>query len=158
MDAQTGTVLNYLGFEQFIDFELSKSGVSPAAVFTLNWLSATPQPTEAEITAAEASADYLSWRDENGGDAVKTLRKEAELELSALKREAAALRAFMLLVVDELNSHSDTTNAVLSAAAAATSLASFKSGMAAISALPTRTGAQLRTAVINKIRAGNADN
>lgn len=60
-------------------------------------------------------------------------------------------RAAVLVIMDELNRHSTLETSILAAAAAATSLADFKTRMGAINALPQRTAADLRQAIRNKL-------
>lgn len=62
-----------------------------------------------------------------------------------------ALRAFMLAVLDEFNAHAAHNNALLSAVAGATNLATFQAACAAIGDYPERTATQLRNAVRNKL-------
>ena len=59
--------------------------------------------------------------------------------------------AFALVLIDELNRHSAIETAIFAAAAAATSLADFKTRMAAISQLPQRSVADLRAAIKAKL-------
>lgn len=61
------------------------------------------------------------------------------------------LRAFMLLVVDELNAHAAKTNSILDAIDAATSLADLKTRVGVIANLPARTAQQLRNAIRGKL-------
>ena len=157
MNANTGRVLLYLGHGAD-DFSIEKRGIGEAAVFTLRWYSISPQPTEQEIATAEASQSYIDWYAENGGDPVKTLRKQAEDTLSERDRSNLLLRSVILTMVDEFNRHSDRTNAILTAIGSATSLTSLQTEVALIDAIPARTGAQLRTAAITKINTGDADN
>ena len=92
-------------------------------------------------------------------DAAKALkyRIAAKLSLAATKAEAAVDRALLLIVLDEFNLHSAKTNAILTAIDNAATLAALKTAVAAIADLPTRTVGQLRTAIQNKIDAGDAD-
>ena len=150
----TGQVMVYLGFVPFLDFNVE----SDNGVISVEWLSLSPQPTEQEIATAEASQAYLDWYAENGGDPVKTLRKQAETNLSEGDRSNVLLRSVILTMVDEFNRHSDRTNALLTAIGSATSLTSLQTEAALIDAIPARTGAQLRTAAITKINTGDADN
>lgn len=60
-------------------------------------------------------------------------------------------RAFMLLVLDELNAHTAKVNAILDAIDAAASLAGLKTAIGLLADLPTRTEQQLRTAIRNKL-------
>lgn len=61
------------------------------------------------------------------------------------------IRAFMLIVLDEFNSHSIKINAILDAIDGANNLTQIKSGIVAIRDLPARTTAQLRLAIRNKL-------
>lgn len=61
-------------------------------------------------------------------------------------------RAFMLVVLDELNRHAQEQTALLAQIAAATSLADLKTRVAAnVQAIGQRTGQQLRDAVRGKL-------
>lgn len=64
------------------------------------------------------------------------------------------VRAAVLVIMDELNVHSTRLQQILNATAAATTLANFKTGMAAIQPIPQRTAAQLKTAIRTKIGNG----
>ena len=61
------------------------------------------------------------------------------------------LRAFMLMVLDEFNNHTAKTNAILTAVDTASNFAEVKANYAAITDLPTRTAAQLRSAIRSKL-------
>ena len=153
--ASTPFVLGFLGYKDE-DFTVSKYGVGVEAVFLLSWHSASQQPTEQEVTDAEVSQEYIDWYAENGGDPVKTLRKQTGDSLS--QDSGALLRAVILILVDEFNRHSDRTNAILTAVGDATSLATLQSAVGLINPIPARTGAQLKAAAIAKINSGDADN
>lgn len=64
------------------------------------------------------------------------------------------VRAAVLVIMDELNRHSAKLDAVLGAAAGASSLASFKTAMGQVGGIPQRSGADLRAAIFAKLRAG----
>jgi len=98
------------------------------------------------------------------GDAVSLMDAGARAALDAATLEAARddlanqidqtediLRAVVLMVLDELNAHSAKINALLTAIDNASSLANLKTAVAAISDLPTRTAAQVKTAIRNKL-------
>jgi len=68
-----------------------------------------------------------------------------------LQRTEDVLRAFMLAVLEELNLHADKFNSILTAIDNGATLAQVKTGIAAIADYPTRTEAQLRTSVRNKL-------
>jgi hypothetical protein len=61
------------------------------------------------------------------------------------------LRAVLSVIVDEFNRHSERDATVKAQTALATSLANFQTRMAAINVLPSRTLADLRTAVRQKL-------
>jgi hypothetical protein len=65
------------------------------------------------------------------------------------------LRAVLLVIKDEFNRHSEYAATVKAQTALATSLANFQTRMAAIPVVPTRTTADLRTAVRNKLGQTN---
>lgn len=68
-----------------------------------------------------------------------------------LDRVESVMRAFALILVDELNAHSAAVNGVLTAINNGSSLASIKTAVSAITPLPTRTAAQIKTAIRNKL-------
>lgn len=71
--------------------------------------------------------------------------------VAKLDDQEELLRAFVLVLLDELNLHSTTTAAILQAAAQATNLTDFKTRMNQITPIPQRTVQQLRTAILNKL-------
>jgi len=71
--------------------------------------------------------------------------------VAQLEQAEDVLRAFMLLVLDELNAHAAKTNAILTGVENATTLANVKTAVAAIADYPTRTEQQLRTAIHAKL-------
>lgn len=71
---------------------------------------------------------------------------------SLLVEEGSVVRALALLILDEFNAHAGKITAILNAADTATSLATFKTEMAAITKQPQRTQAQLVAALKAKIR------
>lgn len=83
-------------------------------------------------------------------DAAK-LTAQRTSAMGQLTQAESALRAFMLLVLDELNAHTAKVNAILTAIDNAGTLAALKTTVAAIADLPTRTEQQLRTAIRNKM-------
>lgn len=78
------------------------------------------------------------------------------LDADALNRvlaeEGSVVRALALLVMDELNAHAAKITAILNAADNASSLATFKTAMLAITDAPQRTRAQLIAALKARIR------
>lgn len=71
---------------------------------------------------------------------------------NALVEPGSVVRALALLMLDELNTHSAKITAILNAADTATSLATFKTAMLAITDAPQRTRLQLVAALKAKIR------
>jgi hypothetical protein len=61
------------------------------------------------------------------------------------------VRALMLTLIDEFNNHTAKTNAILTAVDTASNFAEVKANYAAITDLPTRTAAQLRSAIRAKL-------
>lgn len=61
------------------------------------------------------------------------------------------LRALVLVLLDELNLHSTTINAMRTATTSATSLNDLKTRIGQVAAIPQRTTLQLRTAIRNKL-------
>jgi len=98
------------------------------------------------------------------GDVVTLMDAAARASLDAAALEAARdslagqldqtediLRAVVLMVLDELNAHSAKVNALLTAIDNASTLANLKTAVAAIADLPTRTAAQVKTAIRSKL-------
>jgi len=71
---------------------------------------------------------------------------------TVLTEEGSVVRALALLMLDEFNSHAEKITAILNAADSASSLATFKTAMAAIVDQPQRTQAQLVAALKARIR------
>ena len=77
------------------------------------------------------------------------VRRDAQAdEIDALE---SFMRAFALILIDELNAHTDKTNSILDAIDGASNLSNLKTTVGAINDLPTRTPAQLKTALRNKL-------
>ena len=139
-------ILMSLGFEPLIDF---KAEVHDGISCVITWYSASPQPTEADLDAAapNVAANLLSL---------------AHAKLVALLSgdgpdHAKIMRALLLTVLDEFNTHATKINAILTAIDNGSTLAQVKTNIAAIADYPTRTKANLITAMTNKINAGDAD-
>ena len=93
-----------------------------------------------EMTAQEkAAADAAALAAQRDGQAAQ------------LDQIEGVTRAFMLVVLDELNNHALKINAILDAIDAAASLAALKTSVAAIADYPQRTSTQLKTAVRGKL-------
>ena len=71
---------------------------------------------------------------------------------NALAESGSVVRALALLILDELNAHAAKITSILNAADTATSLATFKTEMAAITGQPQRTKAQLMAALKARMR------
>lgn len=82
-------------------------------------------------------------------DAVDSARLQQELDevIQQIDQTNDIIRALVKLLVGEFNRHAATTNALLDAIDASTSLASLKSSVAGINNHPTRTLQQLRAAI-----------
>lgn len=78
-----------------------------------------------------------------------TTRRDAAAD--ALTQVEEVQRAFMLIVLDELNQRALKHNAVLDAIDAATSLSNLKAAVALIADYPARTESQLRTSIRNRL-------
>ena len=117
-----------------------------------------PIATVPQRSAAQSALAAFDWS-QTAQDAweLQQRRVEAKAALAEAKAESATLRALLLIVLDEFNLHSAKTNAILTAIDNAATLAALKTAVAAITDLPTRTAAQLRTAIQNKIDAGDVD-
>lgn len=74
--------------------------------------------------------------------------------MTALNNQARAYRAVAAIMVDEINALRDWVTAFKVATAAATSLADFKTRVAALPDLPDRTLAQAKSAFITKVQQG----
>ena len=100
-----------------------------------SWNDPRPQPTAQEILDVQNDITVIGgqlfseWLAENGGDLVLTKRKKAKDEIDI----NMVIKAFMLLVLDELNI------------------------LRAEHGLSARTSAQLRSAILDKITDGSAD-
>lgn len=72
-------------------------------------------------------------------------------------RQQLLSRAIVLVTVDEVNALRDWITSFKVAVAAASSLADLKVRVAALDAMPDRTEAQAKAAVVNKLNSGGAD-
>ena len=96
--------------------------------------------------------DIVSLLTQVERDAVDAAELEARRDATVqqLQDVEDVLRAFMLIVLDELNLHALKHNAILDAVDAAANLADLKTRVALIADYPSRTEANLRTAVRGK--------
>jgi len=112
---------------------------------------------------------YLAWVSEGGvtstadplpsaADILADLRAGAIIELmSDTSSNAKILRGVLLLTMSELNLLRQWIEAFKATTALASSLTDLKTRVAALSAMPDRTAAQLKTAVLTIVNAGSAD-
>ncbi len=116
------------------------------------------QPDLSFVTGWPVRYWYLS------GDSVLLLdvaaRAAVDAQILSDMREAVTaqldnvedvLRAFMLATLDEMNGHAAKMNAILSAIDACTSISTLKTNIGAVTDYPSRSTAQMRTAVRNKL-------
>lgn len=83
-------------------------------------------------------------------DAAALTAQRASLAAS-LDNVEDILRAFMLVVLDELNAHADRHNAITAAVDDASNLSQFAAAMRAIPDYPQRTAQQLRNAIRDRL-------
>lgn len=114
-----------------------------------------------ELSPAEAAAVEAEWAANpppTAQQVLERLRSQANAALDQLEdRQSMILRALVLTLVDELNLHAAKINAILTAIDSGSTLAQVKSNIAAIADYPTRTAAQVRAALKDKVTAGDAD-
>jgi hypothetical protein len=99
------------------------------------------------------SGDVVSLMNQAQRDAVDAAELSAARDETALRVDQVEdiIRALSLTLLDELNMHTGRTNAILTAIDNGGTLAQVKTGIAAIVDLPTRTIAQLKTTLRNKL-------
>lgn len=123
-------VFQFLGYKNYEDFFITIDG----DLVLVEWFHQDPEPTDQQIIDAGNSPEFAIWLEEHGGDALKTQRRKAKEYIDdANQYQAQVLRAFMLLMIDELNI------------------------LRAQHGLADRTPLQLRNAIKNKIADGDAD-
>jgi hypothetical protein len=145
MRADAALILVSLGFKPDIDFIAVNGTPTSCDIVALN---GATLPSEAEIDAAAPNT------------AANLLAIEHAKLVSMLSNgpdHAKLLRALLLIVLDEFNLHAEKINAILTAIDSGSTLAQVKTNIAAIADYPTRTKANLITAMTNKINAGDAD-
>lgn len=103
-----------------------------------------------QITAAEAVIASFDWSTEaHDAWTLSKARHAAKSEYAGHR----VLRALASMLLDELNSHSAKITAILDAVDGASSLATLKTAVAAITDPPQRTINQIVTVLENKIDA-----
>lgn len=95
------------------------------------------------------TGDVITLMDLSARNAVDAAELSAKRDAiaGALDYQQDVMVEFFKLMIAELNRKSDKTNAILAAAANANNLATFKTDMGLIANEPTRTMAQLKTAL-----------
>jgi hypothetical protein len=99
------------------------------------------------------SGDTVSLMNQAQRDAVDAAELSASRDAQAARIDELEdyLRAFALVVLDEFNAHTAKTNAVLTAVDGAGSYGAMRTAIGAIADLPTRTIANIKTGVRNKL-------
>lgn len=99
------------------------------------------------------TGDTVSLMDAGARASLDAAELDAERDAiaAAIDQVESYARAFVLMLLDEMNAHATAVSAILDAADAATSLADFKNRMGQISALPQRTVDQLKSALRAKL-------
>jgi hypothetical protein len=148
-----GMVLQYLypAAVALRDYEVRADALGAQSISRWDAAALGAQPTPQQLADAIASAPFLAWLAEHGGDAGLTQRRLAKELYDALDAEARALRAVVVLTVDELNDLRSWITSFKAEVAAASSLADLKTRVATLPSLPQRTYAQARTAVRNAV-------
>ena len=97
--------------------------------------------------------DVVSLADQATRDSIDAAELSAARDAIAdeIDQTQSYTKAFALSVIDEINDLSDKINGILDAIDNATNLSSLKSAVGAITDRPTRTAAQLKTAIRNKL-------
>jgi 1,6-anhydro-N-acetylmuramate kinase len=99
------------------------------------------------------TGDVVSLMSQTEMDAVDAAILDANREATASRMENVEdiIRALALTTLDDLNLHAARITAILDAIDQNSTLATIKTAIAAIPDIPQRTGAQLKTAVRNKL-------
>lgn len=99
------------------------------------------------------TGDVVSAMTQGEKDAVDGVNSGAARDALSAKLDNVEdiLRAFALVVLDELNAHSTRINAVLTAIDNGATLANIKTSVLAITDIPTRNIAQIKTALRSKL-------
>jgi hypothetical protein len=99
------------------------------------------------------TGDTLSEMDASAKAAVDAAALTAARDnlVERLQQQEDVLRAFMLIVLDELNAHAQAVTGILDAIDNASNLAGVKADVALIADVPQRTEQQLRTSIRNRL-------
>jgi hypothetical protein len=114
----------------------------------------TTQTKTGPVVTIEATEVTRIWTVTNKSPAqiqAETDARRDSIVAGTLDVAEDILRAVLSVIVDEFNRHSERDATVKAQTALATSLANFQTRMAAINVLPSRTLADLRTAVRQKL-------
>lgn len=104
--------------------------------------------TERDGNTITVTREWVAWTQQEIDAHVASQR---DTLAAMLDQQEDILRAVFAVFIDEFNRHSEVHRSILAAAAAATSLADFKTRMGDIQGIPERTFNQLRQAVRNKL-------
>lgn len=99
------------------------------------------------------TGDAVSLMDQAQRDAVDAAELTAARDLAANQIDGpeSIVRALALVIQDEINLHANRVTAILDAVDNAGTFAALKTAIAAIPDVPTRTPAQLKTALRNRL-------
>ncbi len=111
----------------------------------------------AEMSPQEKVDVDDAWAAQIQADLLAASRAGAKNSVDELSPEGVRLRAALLVIMEEMNLLRGWLASFKSEVAAATNLADLKTRVATLPATPDRTASQLKTAIKNKIYAGNAD-
>ena len=129
------------------------TGAASADVTYQTWATQTQRDQGAALLAA------FDWSDAaEQAYQVALSRPLAVSRLNLTDAQFMLLRGVVSVLVDEVNALRDWVTSFKAATAAATSLANLQTRVAALPAMPDRTLAQARTAIVNAINAGTVDN
>lgn len=129
-------------------------GVPGAPVLVFQAVASSVQRMEAQTIADSfdwSPATHATWL------ANKMRAMDALLLEGLAAGEVRAMRALILVMIEELNAIRTWTRDFKTQTAAATNLANFQSRVASLPTLGDRTATQARTAIRDKINAGDAD-
>lgn len=99
------------------------------------------------------TGDVVSLMSEPERDAIDAAEMEAMRDATSQRMDDIEdiVRALALATLDEMNLHAQSITAILNAIDDNSTLATIKTAIAAIEDVPTRTGAQLKAVIRNKL-------
>lgn len=124
---------------------------SKADAAIANYLSTHPGLTAQETNQATFDSTNVVI------DPIPSRTTAVDLFMNDPQATAKVERAVILTIIDELNNIRQWLTALKAANNTATTYATLKTGISGLSNMPDRTSAQAKTAVQNKITAGDAD-